>query len=147
MKLYFTCILAFLIVLTSCKNEDESDVSNLDLKVPVVSLDRGASRAVKNWIGYKELEKDLALITNTNALNAIDMLDDLALNSNQMAIGIPETLATPSILKKVKRIDTEINDFYANVNRSETREWVVEQHIETLVKAFDTLNKELNRSF
>ena len=147
MKLYFTCILAFLIVLTSCKNEDESDVSNLDLKVPVVSLDRGASRAVKNWIGYRELEKDLALITNTNALNAIDMLDDLALNSNQMAIGIPETLATPSILKKVKRIDTEINDFYANVNRSETREWVVEQHIETLVKAFDTLNKELNRSF
>lgn len=147
MKLYFTCILAFLIVLTSCKNEDESDVSSLDLKVPVVSLDRGASRAVKNWIGYKELEKDLALITNTNALNAIDMLDDLALNSNQMAIGIPETLATPSILKKVKRIDTEINDFYANVNRSETREWVVEQHIETLVKAFDTLNKELNRSF
>ncbi|MCC4211407.1 hypothetical protein [Leeuwenhoekiella parthenopeia] len=147
MKLYFTCILAFLIVLTSCKNEDESDVSSLDLKVPVVSLDRGASRAVKNWIGYRELEKDLALITNTNALNAIDMLDDLALNSNQMAIGIPETLATPSILKKVKRIDTEINDFYANVNRSETREWVVEQHIETLVKAFDTLNKELNRSF
>ncbi|PHR99160.1 MAG: hypothetical protein COA80_04410 [Leeuwenhoekiella sp.] len=146
MKLSILIVTLSFISLTACKNADEPNVHDLDLKVPVVSLDPEASEAVQEWTGYLELEKDLALIANTNALNALDLLDDLAINSNQMALGIPETLATPSILKKIKRIDLEINDFYAKVNRSETREWVVEKHIETLVKAFDTLNKELNRS-
>jgi len=147
LKINLLIISLGILVITSCKDGDESQVHHsLDLKVPVVSLDEEASEAVQGWKGYLELEKDLALITNTNALNAIDLLDDLAVTSNQMALGIPKTLATPSILKKVKRIDSEINDFYASVNRSETREWVVEEHIETLVKAFDTLNKELNRS-
>ena len=39
-----------------------------------------------------------------------------------------------------------INAFYTEVNRNELRERVVQNHIETIVKAFDTLNKELNRT-
>lgn len=139
-------LLIGLFLFTSCKQEIEHDTSNLDLKIPVVSLDPKASEAVQNWDGYLELEKDLALIVNTNALNAIDLIDDLAVNSNQMALGIPETLATTSVIEKVQNIDDKINDFYTKVNRSETRERVVARHIETLIKAFDTLNKELNRS-
>ncbi len=136
------CCLSFY----ACKQGDESDIDDLDLRVPAVSLDEEAQEAVQDWEGYLELEKELALISNTNALNSLYLLDDLATTSNHLSRDIPPAFSTPSILKKIKHIDSKINDFYANVNRSETRERVVERHIETLVKAFDTLNKELNRT-
>lgn len=113
--------------------------------MPVASLDNTAAQAVEDWKGYNELSKDLALISNINALNAIDMLDELAENSNLMALKIPEELDKPAILQQINKVDSEINSFYANVNRSETKESVIENHIQTVVKAFDTLNRELNR--
>ena len=145
MRLKVIHILLSCFLVLSCNNSRDSESDSLELKAPVISLNTAASHAVKDWEGYNKLEQDLALIANTNALNAIDMLDDLAMNSNKMSLGIPEDLETPSIIKKVEKIDSEINAFYANVNRNEIRESVIENHIETVVKAFDTLNKELNR--
>ena len=72
-------------------------------------------------------------------------MDKLANNCNAMILQMPQELKSPEIKEQINRVDTRINEFYAEVNRNETSERVVENHIETIVNAFDTLNKQLNQ--
>lgn len=117
---------------------------NLALRANVEQLEPEALREVQDWEGYLALEKNIILISNTNALNAIDMMDNLEGNCNLMSQDIPDKLEIPEIKNKVEDVNKEIRDFHSEVNSDEIREAVVQHHLKTILKAFDTLNKEIN---
>ena len=119
---------------------------NYTIEADVEALEPQVREVVKDWDGYWALKQNIAMIENTNVLNAIEFMDKLASNCNAMILQIPEAVETPAIKSKVDKVDSRINAFYTEVNRNELRERVVQNHIETIVKAFDTLNKELNRT-
>lgn len=96
------------------------------------------------WDGYLALEKTIILISNTNALNAVDLRSNLAISCNSMSQNIPENLELPEIQSQVDKVNEEVKEFYIEVNRDETREAVVQNHLKTIYRAFDTLNKEIN---
>ena len=128
----------------SCKNNLDSASSKTAMKAHVEQLNPEVEELVKNWDGYWALKRNIAMIENTNPLNAIEFMDKLAHNCNAMIIQIPQELKKPEIKEQINKVDSRINEFYSEVNRNEIRERVVENHIETIVNAFDTLNKELN---
>ncbi|MDP5045008.1 MAG: hypothetical protein NWQ06_08515, partial [Leeuwenhoekiella sp.] len=68
----------------------------------------------------------------------------LAENCDSMIKNIPDDLELPEIKNQVEKVKKEVNEFYAEVNRDEIRERVVEDHLKTIYQAFDTLNKEIN---
>ena len=144
MKLTLIYICVFSITLLSCNDKKSIPEKSLALTANVERLQPEALEVVKNWDGYLALEKNIVLISNTNPLNSIDMMDDLAINCSLMSRDIPEKLELPEIKRQVIKVDREVNEFYAEVNRSETRERVVQEHLQTILKAFDTLNKEIN---
>ena len=136
-----------LLLCISCKEKTQDmALRNYTIEADVEALEPQVREVVKDWDGYWALKQNIAMIENTNALNAIEFMDKLASNCNAMILQIPEAVETPAIKSKVDKVDSRINAFYTEVNRNELRERVVQNHIETIVKAFDTLNKELNRT-
>ncbi|RXG19104.1 hypothetical protein DSM03_101473 [Leeuwenhoekiella aestuarii] len=145
MKWHLLQIFILTFLLLSCKNKLDTPSSKMALQAHVEQLKPDVEALVKNWDGYWALERNIAMIENTNPLNAIEFMDKLANNCNAMIMQMPQELKRPEIKEQIKRVDTRINEFYSEVNRSEIRERVVENHIETIINAFDTLNKKLNR--
>ena len=145
MKLHLLQIVLILSLFLSCKNNSDKVTSKTAMQAHIEQLDPEVEELVKDWDGYWALERNIALIENTNPLNAIDFMDKLANNCNAMILQMPQELKSPEIKEQINRVDTRINEFYAEVNRNETSELVVENHIETIVNAFDTLNKQLNQ--
>ena len=147
MKFYLLQIIVCILLCTSCKEKPEDlAIHKYTIEADVEELNPQVKEVVKDWDGYWALKRNIAMIENTNALNAIEFMDKLASNCNAMILQIPEAVETPAIKSKVDKVDSRINAFYTEVNRNELRERVVQNHIETIVKAFDTLNKELNRT-
>nr|AOE05835.1 hypothetical protein [uncultured bacterium] len=144
MKTNFVILIIALTILLSCKNKGASDSQDLVLRANVEQLEPNAKEAVKMWDGYLALEKTIILISNTNALNAVDLRSNLAISCNSMSQNIPENLELPEIKSQVDKVNEEVKEFYIEVNRDETREAVVQNHLKTIYRAFDTLNKEIN---
>ena len=145
MKWHLLQIVVLTSLFLSCKNTLDTPSSKMALQAHVEQLNPDVEELVKNWDGYWALERNIAMIENTNPLNAIEFMDKLANNCNAMIMQMPQELKRPEIKEQIKRVDTRINEFYSEVNRNEIRERVVENHIETIINAFDTLNKKLNR--
>ncbi|MFI8380091.1 hypothetical protein [Leeuwenhoekiella sp. NPDC079379] len=144
MKEKYLIVILIFAAIVSCKNPGTERSQNLVLKANVEQLEPNAKEAVKKWDGYLALERTIILISNTNALNAVDMRNKLAENCDSMTKNIPENLEFPEIKDQVRKVKEEVNEFYAEVNRDEIRERVVEDHLKTIYQAFDTLNKEIN---
>lgn len=144
MKRHLLQIVLLMTLFLSCKNNSDSTLSKTAMQADVEQLNPEVEELVKDWEGYWALKRNIAMIENTNPLNAIEFMDKLAHNCNTMIIKIPQELKKPEIKEQINKVDSRINEFYTEVNRSEIRERVVENHIETIVDAFDTLNKELN---
>jgi len=144
MKRHLLQTVVLMMLFLSCKNNPDSTSSKTAMKAHIEQLNPEVEALVKNWDGYWALNRNIALIENTNPLNAIGFMDKLANNCNAMIIQIPQELKKPEIKEQINKVDSRINEFYTEVNRSEIREHVVENHIETIINAFDTLNKELN---
>ena len=144
MKYYLLQILLCVVLCASCKKGASSTTQDFAIKAHVEELEPNVKEIIKDWDGYWAPKRNIAMIENTNALNAIDFMDKMANNCNAMILQIPDAIETPEIKNRVEKVDTRINQFYTEVNRNEMRERIVQNHIETIVQAFDTLNKELN---
>ena len=67
---------------------------NYTIEADVEALEPQVREVVKDWDGYWALKQNIAMIENTNALNAIEFMDKLASNCNAMILQIPEAVET-----------------------------------------------------
>ena len=103
-----------------------------------------AKHTVEDWSAYNELYRNIQTISNTNALNSLGLMPDMAMNVEAMSMQIPSDLKDDEVEEKIQKIDSEVMDFYQHVDNTELRERVVQRHLNEILEAFDDLNKALN---
>lgn len=131
------------LVIVSCNKEQHSS-NQLALSNNVEQLIPRAQDKITNWPAYVAFDKNMRIISNTNSLNAIGLMDELANNVNAMAVQVPPAFDTKNVLDKLEQVDLEVRDFYIKVDRDELRERVAERHVKDILLAFDDLNKAIN---
>tara|TARA_R110002020_G_scaffold117278_11_gene268023 strand:- start:1800 stop:2249 length:450 start_codon:yes stop_codon:yes gene_type:complete len=136
-------LIAIVILFSGCGNTDE-DYDKLSLNSRVETLINPAQEKVENWPAYVAFDNNMRIISNTNALNAIGLMDQMIVNINAMPLQVPDELSTEELLESIKEVDHEVQDFYSEVDRNELHEHVVQSHIIDILNAYDDLNKEIN---
>ena len=137
-------LLTAIITLCSGCGNTKADYDKLSLNSRVETLINPAQKKVQDWPAYVAFDNNMRIISNTNALNAIGLMDRMVVNVNAMPLQVPEELSTEEMLKIIKEVDHEVQNFYSEVDRNELHEHVVQRHIRDILKAYDDLNKEIN---
>lgn len=137
-------VLLTVMILGSC-SEKHNSTSNLELTVNKVEpLNPKAKQEVQNWTAYNKLYKNLATVSNTNALNSLNLMPVMINNVEAMGVQIPETLRNEEVEERIQKIDSQVTDFYAKIEKTELQERVAQRHINEILDAFDDLNKTIN---
>lgn len=140
--IFFT---AFLFLFLSCNHPVKSG-NRLELSYDIERLDPHSQRAVADWEGYRDLENNMKLICNTNALNAVSFKNALKENIKLMQKKMPSSLRQTSVQQEINDIDNKVNSFCADIKDDELNQETVKEHLSEIVDAFEALNVSINQT-
>lgn len=143
MKALFLTV--FFLLLISC-NQGLTPKTKLALNSDIAKLRPSSKSVVLEWDAYQNLESNLKLICNTNALNATSFRERLRSNVKEMELYIPEPVNTEGVKNSLEDIDREVSSFYNEVHEDELSKHVVQRHVKEIMNAFGNLNQTLNRT-